>query len=64
MSTGGRDLTEHVDRFGNINVDVTIGGPASTAGPRTTGANATPATVAGFLRDLADDVQRAGDPEA
>lgn len=53
--TGGRDLRECVDRFGNIAVDVTIGdGPG--AGIRSTGASATPATVAAFLRDLADDV--------
>ena len=53
--TGGRDLRECLDKFGNIAVDVTIGdGPG--AGVRSTGASAEPATVAGFLRDLADDV--------
>jgi hypothetical protein len=57
-----RDLTEHVDRFGNISVAVEIGGgPGAAPEMRPTGANATPSTVARFLRDLADDVQRAGD---
>lgn len=55
--TGGRDLTEQVDRFGNISVDVTLGtGPGAVE--RGTGASAPPATVARFLRDLADDVDR------
>jgi hypothetical protein len=58
-----RDLAEHVDRFGNIGVDVEIGGGPGTAGQtRTTGASARPAMVARFLRELADDVERAGDP--
>ena len=57
MTTGGRDLSECLDRFGNIAVDVTIGtGP--DAGKREAGASATPSMVAAFLRDLADDVGR------
>jgi hypothetical protein len=59
--TWERDLAEHVDRFGNISVDVAIGGgPGATGEKRSTGASATPATVAAFLRELADDVERAG----
>lgn len=55
--TGGRDLSECLDKFGNIAVDVVIGhGPG--AGKRETGASAKPAVVARFLRDLAGDVQR------
>jgi hypothetical protein len=58
--TGGRDLSGHLDQFGNIAVDVTIGGgPGVTLPPASTGASATPAMVAAFLRDLAADVQRA-----
>lgn len=55
--TGGRDLSEQVDRFGNISVDVRIGGGPESA-ERSTGASAAPATVACFLRDLADDIDR------
>jgi hypothetical protein len=55
-----RDLTGHVDRFGNISVEVEIGGGPGTGGHRITGASATPATIARFLRELADDVERAG----
>lgn len=50
-----RDLRNCVDAFGNISVEVTVGG-GSWAASRETGATATPATVAQFLRDLADDV--------
>lgn len=54
--TPGRDLARHVDQFGNISVQVEVGGgPVPT---RATGANASPASAAGFLRDLADDVAR------
>jgi hypothetical protein len=61
--TPERDLRGHVDRFGNISVAVEIGGgPGARPDKRPTGANATPATVARFLRDLADDVERAGEP--
>lgn len=61
--TPTRDLREHVDRFGNISVHAEIGGgPGAAAETRPTGANATPATAARFLRDLADDVERAGEP--
>jgi hypothetical protein len=56
-----RDLTEHIDRFGNISVSVEIGGGPGAAGEvRETGASAPPPTVARFLRELADDVERAG----
>lgn len=55
-----RDLTEHVDRFGHISVSVEIGGgPGAATEPRATGASARPAMVARFLRELADDVERA-----
>lgn len=57
--TGGRDLSGHVDKFGNIAVAVEIGGGPGCGQTRSTGASATPAMVAGFLRDLADDVERA-----
>jgi hypothetical protein len=58
-----RDLSPHVDRFGNISVKVEIGdGPGTPAADtRLTGASARPATVAKFLRELADDVERAGE---
>jgi hypothetical protein len=58
-----RDLHEHVDQFGNIAVDVEIGGgPGAWPEKRATGASASPAMVARFLRDLADDLARAGEP--
>jgi hypothetical protein len=58
-----RDLREHVDRFGNIAVHVEIGGGPGTGGEtRSTGASASPATVARFLSELADDVEREGEP--
>lgn len=54
-----RDLSEHVDRFGHIAVHIEIGGgPGAAEETRTTGASADPATIAKFLRELADDVQR------
>lgn len=57
----GRDLGPHVDRFGNISVKVEIGGgPGAAPETRGTGASNKPATVAKFLRELADDVERAG----
>ncbi len=61
-TTGGRDLRDCVDRFGNIGADVMIGGGPCAAEEWPTGASAPPATVAAFLRDLADDVARAGQP--
>jgi hypothetical protein len=63
-STWTRDLAEHLDRFGNIKVQVEIGGgPGTTAEPRETGASAPPPTVARFLRELADDIERTHLPE-
>jgi hypothetical protein len=60
-----RDLSPHVDRFGNIAVDVQIGGgPGCDGEPHETGASAKPATVARFLRELADDVERAGEGQS
>lgn len=55
--TPERDLSAQVDTFGNISVDVTIGDYPGAVG-RSTGASAPPATVACFLRDLADDIDR------
>lgn len=55
--TGGRDLRPQVDRFGNIAAQVVLGGGPGAA-ERPTGASAAPAAVAGFLRELADDVAR------
>jgi hypothetical protein len=53
-----RNLSEHMDKFGNISIHVEIGGgPGAAPETRPTGANARPRTVAGFLRDLADDVE-------
>lgn len=57
-----RDLKPQLDRFGNISVDVTIGGGPGAA-DRLTGASASPLTVAGFLRELADDVAALASPE-
>lgn len=54
-STPTRDLAPQLDRFGNIGVEVKIGGGPG-ADERETGASARPETVARFLRDLADDV--------
>ena len=57
-----RDLTPYINHFGHIAVDVTIGrAPGVNVEPRTTGASAEPATVAGFLRELADDIEAAGE---
>jgi hypothetical protein len=61
--TGGRDLSYCVDRFGNIAVHVVIGGGPGNAETRETGASNAPAIVAGFLRDLADDVGRVRDEQ-
>lgn len=58
MTAPGRDLRPQVDGFGNISVAVVIGG--GDVEPRETGASSTPAAVARFLRELADDVERAG----
>ena len=57
MSTDTRDLSEYVDRFGNIAVDVTIGGGPGAREKRSTGASATPTMIARFLRELAADVE-------
>jgi hypothetical protein len=58
-----RDLREHVDRYGNISVSVEIGGgPGAVPQTRATGSNAVPVMVARFLRELAADVERAGEP--
>ena len=54
-----RDLREHVDKFGNIEVSVVVGGGPGVP-ERMTGANHTPAAVADFLRRLADEVEEAG----
>jgi hypothetical protein len=54
-----RDLSDCVDRFGNISVAVEIGG-GPKAGTHETGASAEPATVARFLRELADEIEAAG----
>lgn len=59
--TGGRDLSGQLDRFGNLSVEVVLGGGPGAA-RRETGASAKPATVAQFLRDLAADVERAARP--
>jgi hypothetical protein len=53
-----RDLTAQVDRFGHISVAVEIGGGPGARVKEVTGASALPATVARFLRELADDVER------
>lgn len=58
-----RDLSEFVSRFGHIAVDVEISTPGNRGGvSRSTGASNTPALVARFLRELADDVERATPP--
>lgn len=58
-----RDLSPQLDAFGNIAVDVTIGGGPGAA-DRVTGASAGPEMVAAFLRDLADDVAALAGPGA
>jgi hypothetical protein len=60
--TWERDLAGYVDQHGNIAVDVAIRWPGHVAMgvSRETGVSAPPATVARFLRELADDVDRAG----
>jgi hypothetical protein len=58
-----RDLSPQLDEFGNIAVDVTIGGGPGAA-DRVTGASAGPLAVAAFLRDLADDMAALAAPEA
>ena len=57
-----RDLSPQVDRFGNIAVDVTVGGGPGVP-ERATGASASPQTVAAFLRELADDVAALAAPQ-
>jgi hypothetical protein len=52
-----RDLRRYVDRHGNIHVHVEILGE-DEFNKHTTGASASPRTVANFLRELADDVDR------
>lgn len=54
----GRDLSGYLDQYGNISVEVTIGGGPGTKEDRQrlTGANASPASVARFLHILANDV--------
>jgi hypothetical protein len=59
VAPGGRDLTRCLDRYGYISANVTLGtGPGAEAWK--TGASADPATVAKFLRELADDVEKLG----
>jgi hypothetical protein len=57
-----RDLTPQLDTFGNIGVDVTIGGGPGAA-ERVTGASGDPLAVAAFLTDLADDVAALAEPK-
>lgn len=57
-----RDLSPQLDTFGNISADVTLGGGPGAA-ERSTGASASPHTVAAFLRELADDVAALAAPE-
>jgi hypothetical protein len=53
-----RDLSRCIDEFGNISVDVTIGGGPG-AGEHATGFSALPRVVAKSLRELADDIEQA-----
>lgn len=57
-STPTRILDQYLDGAGNIAVAVTIGNERRGIPERQTGANARPLTVARFLRELADDVER------
>ena len=59
---GGRDLNAYVTGGNTISVRVIIGRHRDSDAPkRETAATASPYTVAGFLRDLADDVEHAGE---
>jgi len=46
-----------VDRFGNIHVSVYIGGGPENPESKMTGVNHTPARVARWLRELADEIE-------
>jgi DNA-binding transcriptional regulator LsrR (DeoR family) len=60
-STGGRDLRSCIDRYGYICIGVTIDGGLDGE-EYDAGATGPPLQVAEFLRDLADDIERAGQP--
>lgn len=56
---GPRDFSGRMDEAGNIAVDVKVRHPGDDSfSAYEIGASAEPATVARFLRDLADDVER------
>jgi hypothetical protein len=55
---GPRDFSRRVDKSGNISVDVKIRLPGDDSSAYDASASEKPATVARFLRDLADDVER------
>ena len=64
QATQGRDFAPCVDAFGNISVDVTIGG-GPWAETREGGASAAPAVIAKYLRELAAAIEQlAGDTAA
>lgn len=57
-STPTRILTQHLDGNGNIAVKVTLGNPLRGILTRDLDAEARPLTMARWLRELADDVER------
>jgi hypothetical protein len=56
------NMTRFIDRFGNISVRVQVGNDHTAAGHRDTGGNSTPEVIAGFLRELADEIEQAAVP--
>lgn len=52
-------ISPFIDKFGHLSVTVTIGNDHTAAGSREILSNSQPATVANFLRDLADEIDRA-----
>ena len=55
-----RDLSPYLSPSGTIAVDVEVSsGPGSDLEPYLTATSGPPAAVAGFLRELADDIENA-----
>lgn len=55
-------FTQYIDQFGHISVTVEIGG-WSNPDRKSTGATHYPANVAQFLRELASEIEVAGDAQ-
>jgi hypothetical protein len=52
-------ISPFIDRFGNLSVTVTIGNYHTAAGHRKVASYSKPAVAANFLRDLADEIDKA-----